>query len=62
MISADALDALMMHLHAFPPIFDMIEAFGERTGPSNESLGGAQIVQHHTGKLGKLECMYFLLA
>jgi hypothetical protein len=50
MVSAAAMEALLAKLEAFPPIFDMIEAFGERTGPTNESLGGFQVIRRSKGR------------
>jgi hypothetical protein len=52
MVSDACMDALLTHLQAFPPTFDVIEAFGDRIGPSNESLGGIQLQQRCDNGLG----------
>ena len=54
MVSESAMEALLSKLEAFPPVFDMIEAFGERTGPSNESLGGIHVNQRRNGQTGAI--------
>ena len=39
------MEALLTKVEASPLIFDMIEAFGERTSISNESLGGIKMTR-----------------
>ncbi|KIW06545.1 uncharacterized protein PV09_02975 [Verruconis gallopava] len=47
MISEQAMELILNKLKAFPLVFDVIEAFGERTGPTNESLGGIQVIRRN---------------
>jgi hypothetical protein len=39
------MEALLTKIEASPLIFDIIEAFGERTSISNESLGGVKLTR-----------------